>query len=314
MHESIIPQSPEHLASPRPTSSGVTDSPPSSRDGSPWIGGTGLGNSSLGKSGKVIERLMAECDRLKRDLRSEVAKREELQRAAQTHKDRLDVMREENAIMSNAKTMDDNMIKRRDRKIEELKAELQIEKQKRESLESRTLEAEQKVEDMGQQNNEQMQRYMEEAKQATTTAIIFQQSHKQLREEYAQRIATSHRSLRELHDKREEDRRERDRDRKKMAKIDVVNQQMYSELEKTRRAHNDMVAQSDRDREEKAHLIDSLLAEVEGFREAEQRRELDYESQVAQLHETMNQMKWVMAVKKVSDEKGLHSPPPSPPG
>ncbi|KAL1297687.1 hypothetical protein AAFC00_006237 [Neodothiora populina] len=283
-------------------------------EGSPWVGGTGLGSSSLGKSGKVIERLMAECDRLKRDLRSEVAKREELQRAAQTHKDRLESLHAENARLSNAKTMDDNMIKRRDRKIEELKNELDIERQKRESLESRVQDAERKQEEQEQHSNERLQRYLEEAKQATTSAAIYQTSHKQLREEYQQRIATSHRSLRELHDKREEDQKERARDRKKMLKIDVVNQQMSQELEKTRRAHNDLVAASERDREEKAAQVEKLLAELDTFRENDRRREHTFEQKLAEMQDTVNQMKWVMAVKKVSDENGMHSPPPSPPG
>ena len=257
---------------------------------------------------------MAECDRLKRELKSEVAKREELQRAAQHHNERLEALHTENCRMSNAKTMDDNMIKRRDRKIEELKAELQVEKQKRDSLESRAQEAEKKVEDMEQASNEHLQRFMEEAKQATTTATIYQTSHKQLRDEYQQRIASTHRSLRELHEKRDEDRREREKDRKKMVKIDVVNQQMRQELEKTRRAYNDLMTSSDKDRDDKASVIDGLLRDMECIRDDDQRRELEFQEQLSEMHETVNQMKWVMAVKKVSDENGLQSPPPSPPG
>lgn len=257
---------------------------------------------------------MAECDRLKRELKSEIANREELQKAAQTHKERLESLREENSRLSNAKTMDDNMIKRRDRKIEELKAELHVEKQKRESLESRVEVAEKTQQEQEQNSNERLQRYLEEAKQASISAAIYQTSHKQLREEYQQRIATSHRSLKELYDKREEDFKEREQDRKKMVKIDVVNQQMAQELEKTRRAHNDLIAISEREREERAARVDAVLAETALYKENDQRRELEFEHKMAELQETLNHMKWVIAVKKVSDENGLHSPPPSPPG
>lgn len=255
---------------------------------------------------------MAECDRLKRELKSEIAKREELQRAAQHHKDRLEALHAENCRLANAKTMDDNMIKRRDRKVDELKAELQVERQKRESLETRALEAERKMEEMEQTSNDHLRRYMEEAKQATATATIYQTSHKQLREEYQQRIASLHRSLKELHDKRDEDRKDRENDRKKMVKIDVVNQQMCQELEKTRRAYNDLMTLADQDRDDKVGVIDQLLGEIEVFRENDRRRELEYQKKVAEMHEIMNQMKWVIAVKKATDEVGLQSPPPSP--
>jgi len=314
METSTKPHSLSHKSSsPHPTTTTLTDSPAlSTGDGSPWIGGTGLGTSGLGKSGKVIERLMAECDRLKRDLRSEVAKREELQRATQTHRERLEALHAENCRLSNAKTMDDSMIKRRDRKIDELKAELQVEKQKRESLESRVQDAERKQQEQEQENHEQMQRFKEEAKQASTTATIYQTSHKQLREEYQQRIATAHRSLKELYDKRDEDRREWETDRRKMVKIDVVNQQMSQELEKTRRAHNDLMLSADRDREERAAVIEHLLKEAEQLRETDRRRELDLQKKMAEMLETTNRMKWVMAVKKNTEENGLHSPPPSP--
>lgn len=312
---SSISRTPSHAStSLKENSELMSDSPLSNNDASPWIGGTGLGSAGLGKSGKVIERLMAECDRLKRDLRSEVAKREELQRSASTHKERLEALRAENDRLSNAKTMDDNMIKRRDRKIEELKAEIVIERQKRDSLESRAQEAEKKQEDMQHQSNEQLQRYLEEAKQASISATIYQTSHKQLREEYQQRIATSQKSLKDLHDKREDDRRERDKDRKKMVKIDVVNQQMAQELEKTRRAHNELIAISEQDRDEKAAVVERLAAEMNELRKKDRRREIEYEQKVAEVQDTMNQMKWVMSIKKFTDENGLHSPPPSPPG
>lgn len=284
----------------------------STADASPWIGGTGLGNAGLGKSGKVIERMMAECDRLKRELKSEIAKREELQRAAQTHKERLEQVREENSILSNAKATDENMIRRRDRKIDELKIELHIERQKRESLESRVVFAETRQQEQEQTSNERLQRYLEEAKQATTSAAIYQTSHRQLREEYQQRIASSHRTLRELHQQREEDLKEREDDLKKIVKIDVVNQQMAQELEKTRRAHNDLIAATERERQKISSQIDDMLEETAVYKENERRRELEHVQRMDELREVANHMKWVMANQKTADERMLHSPPPSP--
>lgn len=257
---------------------------------------------------------MTEVDRLKRELKSEIAKREELQRASQTQKEKVEALHAENAILTNAKTMDENMIKRRDRKLEEFKAELSVEKQKRECLEARVQESERRREEQEQKGNEQLQRLMEEAKLASTSAAIYQTSHKQLKEEYAQRIASSHKQLRELYDKREEDLRLRDTDRRKMVKIDVVNGQMCQELEKTRKAYAEMFASQEQYRRQKDAEVEDLAKELEVLRENDRRRERDFSAEMEEMRETVGRMKWVMAVKKMADENGIHSPPPSPPG
>ncbi|KAG9887124.1 hypothetical protein KCU94_g16847, partial [Aureobasidium melanogenum] len=220
----------EHLLSPKPsnndmsTTTTIIESSPILSDSTPWVGGTGLGNANLGKSGRVIEKLMAENDRLKREIKAEAAKREELQRTANAQKPRLEALQAENARLSHCKAVDESVIKRRDRKIEDLKAELDIERQKRESLEHRVEEAERKMGEYQEHSNKEVQQAVEEAKHATTHASILETSHRQLSSEYRQRIAAANKQLRELSDDREED-------RKRLIKLDVVNHQMRQESE-----------------------------------------------------------------------------------
>ncbi|KEQ92423.1 hypothetical protein AUEXF2481DRAFT_50927, partial [Aureobasidium subglaciale EXF-2481] len=257
----------------------------------PWVGGTGLGNANLGKSGRVIEKLMAENDKLKREIKSEAAKREELQRTANAQKPRLEALQAENARLSHCKAVDESVIKRRDRKIEDLKAELDVERQKRESLEHRVQDAERKMGEYHEHSNKEVQQAVEEAKHATTHASILETSHRQLSSEYRQRIAAANKQLRELNDDREED-------RKRLIKLDVVNHQMRQESEKARKLYNELLAASDRYREEKDSEVDDVLGDVKDLKGGISNREVELDKTLEEMHDTMNRMKWLMNMQK----------------
>jgi hypothetical protein len=77
-----------------------------------------------GKSGRVIEKLMADSDRLKRELKEQVIKAEELQRSLQTYKPRIEALQTENENLSHARGVDQALLARRDRMIADLKEEL----------------------------------------------------------------------------------------------------------------------------------------------------------------------------------------------
>ncbi|KAG9961400.1 hypothetical protein KCU61_g5595, partial [Aureobasidium melanogenum] len=302
----------EQLLSPKPsnndmsTTTTIIESSPILSDSTPWVGGTGLGNANLGKSGRVIEKLMAENDRLKREIKAEAAKREELQRTANAQKPRLEALQAENARLSHCKAVDESVIKRRDRKIEDLKAELDVERQKRESLEHRVQEAERKMGEYQEHSNKEVQQAVEEAKHATTHASILETSHRQLSSEYRQRIAAANKQLRELSDDREED-------RKRLIKLDVVNHQMRQESEKARKLYNELVVASDKYKTEKDSEVDLVLGDVKALKGSISHRELALESTLGEMHEVMNRMKWLMNMQKVNSENGVNSPPPSPP-
>ncbi|KAH0335227.1 hypothetical protein KCU81_g9106, partial [Aureobasidium melanogenum] len=302
----------EQLLSPKPsnndmsTTTTIIESSPILSDSTPWVGGTGLGNANLGKSGRVIEKLMAENDRLKREIKAEAAKREELQRTANAQKPRLEAFQAENARLSHCKAVDESVIKRRDRKIEDLKAELDIERQKRESLEHRVQEAERKMGEYQEHSNKEVQQAVEEAKHATTHASILETSHRQLSSEYRQRIAAANKQLRELSDDREED-------RKRLIKLDVVNHQMRQESEKARKLYHELVTASDKYKAEKDSEVDLVLGDVKALKGGISHRELELETTLQEMHEVMNRMKWLMNMQKVNSENGVNSPPPSPP-
>lgn len=281
------------------------DTPGSNADltSTPWIGGTGLGSAGMGKTGRVIERLMSENDRLKREHRSTTAKCEEVTRALEATKPALDALRAENSRLTNIKSMDDNIIARRDRKIAELKAEIEVEKQKRLAAESRAAEADRAREDGDELSRKQLQAALEEAKHATTHADILKTSHQQLSREYRTRFASTTKNLRELTDDREED-------KKKLVKMDVVVNMMKKELERTRKQHQDYLVVSSKLEEAKTEKIEELEQEAVHMRQLVGKREEENLKLTEDMVETLGRMKWLMQIHKARES--AVSPPPSP--
>ena len=94
---------------------------------------------------------MSENDKLKRALNEQMVKCQELEKSLQTYKPQIEALRQENDNLSHARGVDSNLISRRDRKIEELKAELVGERQRRETAESLARQREREKEETEEQ-------------------------------------------------------------------------------------------------------------------------------------------------------------------
>jgi len=247
---------------------------------------------------------MSENDRLKREIRIEITKREELHRSLQTQRPALESLQAENARLTNIKSMDDNIIARRDRKIAELKAELDVERTKRVAADQRAAEAEKTTQEGEESRGREIQAAVEEAKHASVHAEILRTSHQQLSREYRQRIATTTKSLRELNEDKEED-------RKRLAKLDVVNGMMKKEAERMRRLFADMSALVAKMEEEQRNKVEELESECKRIRDEARRGERENREVKSQMVEVVGRMRWVMQLEKNAVGR-IDSPPPSP--
>lgn len=270
--------------------------------GSPWIGGTGLGTAALGKSGRVIEKMMAENDKLRREIKTEIMKREELLRTVNTQKPKLEALQADNTRLTNIKVIDDNMLERRDRKIEELKAELEAERLKRSAAEKRAIEAEQQKEMSQDATRKELQQEREKARHATVHAEILQTSHQQLSREYRQRISTTNKAVRDLnHDK--------EGDRKRLARLDIVCNQMRQEGERMRKLHNDLTSVWHRFQTQKNDEVERLNSNAQKTLNSIDKRERENVRLGEDMERVLTRMKWVIRMDGV--DKGHDSPPPS---
>ncbi|KAK4988140.1 mother-specific HO expression [Elasticomyces elasticus] len=260
---------------------------------SPWS--SAVGHASTGKSGRVIERLMAEHDRLRRELAAEITNREELQKSLQTQKPQIEALRAENANLAQMRSIEVGLVERRDRKVAELKAELEVEKTRREAAEQRVLELARESEEAAEMAKRELQEARETERHASTHATILETSHKQLSKEYRQRTETVHKTLRQINEERQED-------RQKLSKLDIVADAMRTELEKTRKINTEIVAMWENHKAESQRDLESL-------KEAAHLKDQNARKLSTEMEKVVGEMRWLMGVKhNVRDCNGVFEP------
>lgn len=232
---------------------------------------------------------MSEKDKLQRDLNEAMVRCQELEKSLQTYKPQIEALRQENDNLTHARGVDSNLISRRDRKIEELKAELATERSRRETAESLARQREREKEEMDENTRREIQNMTESTKHATLHAEILETSHKQLSAEYRARAQTWEKDLRTIVEGREAD-------RKKLARLDVVADQMRTELERSKKLNAEIVEAWEGLREEQDRRLKGI--EDENERENARSRELS-----TAMDEVVNQMRWVMGVQRMRREQ-----------
>ncbi|KAK5174097.1 mother-specific HO expression [Saxophila tyrrhenica] len=266
---------------PSPTPNGTSS--PGPENSPAWSSAVGHATTS-GKSGRVIERLMTENDRLKREVNEQRIKGQELEKSLQTYKPQIEALRQENDNLSHARDVDSGLITRRDRKIEEMKAELVVERQRREKAETLARQRQQEKDDHEEQSRRDMQQMVESTKHATLHAEILETSHRQLAAEYRARAAAWKTDLGQITDAREQD-------RLKLARLDVVSDQMRQELERARKLNGEIMELWEGMRGENEARLQGM--EDETKKENERVRQLSVE-----MDRVVGEMRWVMGVKR----------------
>lgn len=176
---------------------------------------------------------MADVDRLRRELNAEIAKRQEIERREETNKGAIDTMLTESVNLRHAKEIDAAAIKRRDRKIEELRAGVEVESSKRIRAEQLYKDALQQRDDVIAHSQREVTEAKDQAKQAEGHAELLGHSHRQLGNEYRQRTETFANDLQALAEDRDEERR-------KVRRLDIVVEQMRHELARTNKINLQM--------------------------------------------------------------------------
>ncbi|KJY00018.1 hypothetical protein TI39_contig345g00021 [Zymoseptoria brevis] len=261
-------------ASPRPSS------PTSDTNWSSAVGHATTG----GKSGRVIEKLMTDNDRLKRELKEQIIKGEELQRGIQMAKPRIDALQAENDNLTHARGVDNALLARRDRMITELKADLAAERKRREMHEVRSQKLETERDEAIEEKRKNIQDLTESEKHATTHANILETSHKQLSATYRARLEATRKEITALHEQREEQ-------ESRLSKLDVVSDQMRQELERSRKVQAEMLSKWDTLSTSLQSRVDQVLNDNRA--DTEKLRALSEE-----MEEVVNKMRWVMNLKQ----------------
>ncbi|KAJ9646599.1 hypothetical protein H2199_002648 [Coniosporium tulheliwenetii] len=217
------------------------------------------------RSGAVIKRLILENEARKRELTFEIRSREELQRLREADKIVTSRLEAENSTLRNVHDVDERALRRRDRKIYELQAKLDIEAELRKS-------AEQKEALMSQQLTDgmaQMSRQLTEAKEL-------------------QRRAEAHaKNIDELR------RREMEEQTKTQSLLVLLDQQRQ---ESSRR--ESVVLEMRRLEDAREKEVEELRAGAAALRDKIDASEADADTLRSEMKETLGQLRWAIGLEK----------------
>ncbi|KAF2099280.1 hypothetical protein NA57DRAFT_55253 [Rhizodiscina lignyota] len=134
-------------------------------------------------STKVIERLTAENDRLRRELRAERAAKEEAEEQLRTQKNLIASLQSQTSNLEHVHGSDKLLAERKDRRIAQLKESLESEVSRRTTAEEKSREMGEKLGETTAAAHKEVSEAQAVAKRADTSYETLKESHHQLRDE-----------------------------------------------------------------------------------------------------------------------------------
>ena len=269
-------------------SAGMLSAPetPASESNDPWS--SAVGRATTGKSGRVIERLMGDNDRLQKEIKLATVRLEEEVKRGESATAALDSLRATNENLKAIHETGRAALSRKERKIEELKADVQAERARREQAEKEMkiigLERDEIVGSCRRELHEEKER----ARKSTSQYEILSSSWKSLAASYNRQIQKLKMDVKALFDARTED-------QQRLARLDVVVGQLHQECEKTRRINDKMAQEFEQYKREKEESIRNI-------RERAERNASAHEEVSKEMAKVLGEMKYVINVKR--DVKG----------
>lgn len=226
---------------------------------------------------------MGENDRLQREMALACAKYDEELKRSESARSALESLRASNQNLLSMHETDKSLLARKERKIEELKQDLESEKSKREHAEAETketrIERDNTVQKLMKENLEEK----EQAKRSSTQYDVLAKSWKSQEERYDRQIQKLKGSVKTLQDEQAED-------KEKLARLDVIMEQLKQEGEKTNKAKESLAREFEAYKREQEEGI-------KGMRERAERNEEANEKILTDVNTVLGEMKYVVNLK-----------------
>ena len=245
-----------------------------------------IGRAATGKSGRVIEKLMGENDRLQREKTLAIVKLEEEVKRGESARLALEGLQVSNETLTSIHESDKTQIAKKDRKIELLRADLQSEQQRREKAEKETRESRREREEVVEALRRVAAEDREEARRCTAQYEILASSWKTLEDRYERQTQKLETDLNDI-------RAEIDGDKCKTAELEVVNEQLTHELAKVAQVKDELLTGFQAYKMEQESGLHEIQEKAEKNNGAN--KELH-----EQMRDVLGQMKHVVNVKRDS--------------
>lgn len=267
-----------------PTRSQASSPPaisPTDSSNSPWS--AAVGGAKNGKSGRVIERLMGDNDRLQREKTLASAKYEEELKRSESARSAVESLRASNENLTSMHESDTTLLAKRERKIEELREELENERQRRERAETETKETRNERDTVVQRLTKEAMEERELSKRSVSQYEVLQSSWKSQGERFDRQVQKLKASIKALQDQISED-------KQKIAHIDVITEQLNQECEKTRKAKDNLAQEFDAYKSEQEKGVEEIRKRAE-------RNDQGYDRLLKDVTAVLGEMKYVVNVK-----------------
>ncbi|KAF8467720.1 hypothetical protein BDZ91DRAFT_762531 [Kalaharituber pfeilii] len=243
-----------------------------------------LGRSTTGKSGRVIERLMAENDRLRRELKVETTARAEERKAREAILQSRDSLQSTNAILVHQTNIDKRSLEKKDRKIEELKNERDTERALRAI-------AERDLRQVQSEGDAELQRLRQELVMASTLREKAVSQYEALAAGWKRLDETYRTKVEEMRRKLDDMINERAKDQALLKRLDITVEQQRQEVEKMRAAKAKVTQRF----EECMELAEAGLKDI---RARSEKVEAEADRTLAEAGQALDEMRYVMNIKR----------------
>lgn len=253
-----------------------------------------IGHASTGKSGRVIERLQQEIDRLNREKQLLRLQHEEAERAKETLNASISYLRDRNSVYESSHESNLRQLQRKERQVEELKADLQREKLKTARAEEAARTAVANEDDWREQA--QQAKSIAQQKEAEYDAIASCRNMDNDRQQNGLDRIKAH--LEEL-------RRQRSEDLEKQKRMEIIAEQQKQTIEQLDELTRKLTANFRLYRSE----IDSA---IEGLRSIASENDRLVQEKVEEMKRVTGEMRWFVNVETVLNGKEAPPQPPAP--
>ena len=250
----------------------------------PWS--SAVGRATTGKSGRVIERIQAENDRLRRELKLEILRRDEEQRKSETARGQLHSLQTSNDHLVLMREQDGVRLARKERTIDDLRADLDRERARRHEADGQLRQATSVHEAMQRELHGQLKEASETAQRALGQYNVLSSSWTHMNEGYRRKVDTLRNDLARL-------RADATEDRRKLNRLGIVVDQQRQEMEMMKVANDAVVATFETFRRDLDHRTDG----IDGIRQRAQLNEKALDDLLQEALEVLAEMRHVVHLK-----------------
>lgn len=256
---------------------------PTSELGSlPWS--AAVGRATTGKSGRVIEKLMGDNDRLQRDKTLATVKLEEEIKRSESARSALESLQVSNSNLISIHETDKTFLAKKDRRIEELRADLDAERARREKAEKDTRESRKERDEAVERLRKEAAEDKQQAQKANSQYDVLSRSWKSMEERYERQTAKLKADMKGLYQEIEGDKR-------KLAQLEVILEQLAQEGDKSRKAKEKLACDFQSFKAEQQ-------ASMQGIRQKAEMNDTAHDRTLEQMQSVLGEMKYVVNIKK----------------